>query len=92
VEHTSDTDLKRLVLAEAQAAGFAAARVAAPAAIGPEAAQRLGRFLREGWHGDMGWMATTADRRGDRKSVVQARRAQAAGDPSRAPHNENDKK
>jgi len=64
VEHTSDTDLKRLVLAEAQAAGFAAARVAAPAAIGPEAAQRLGRFLREGWHGDMGWMATTADRRG----------------------------
>jgi epoxyqueuosine reductase len=64
VEHTSNTDLKRLVLAEAQAAGFAAARVAAPAAIGPEAAQRLRRFLREGWHGDMGWMATTADRRG----------------------------
>ena len=42
MEQTSHTDLKRLVLAEAQAAGFAAARVAAPAAIGPDAAARLG--------------------------------------------------
>jgi epoxyqueuosine reductase len=64
VEQTSHTDLKRLVLAEAQAAGFAAARVAAPAAIGAEAAARLARFLREGRHGDMAWMAATAERRG----------------------------
>jgi epoxyqueuosine reductase len=64
VEQTSHTDLKRLVLAEAQAAGFAAARVAAPAAIGPEAAARLARFLREGRQGDRGWMAATAERRG----------------------------
>jgi epoxyqueuosine reductase len=64
VEQTSHTDLKRLVLAEAQAAGFAAARVAAPAAIGPDAAARLARFLCEGRHGDMAWMAATAERRG----------------------------
>ena len=64
MEQTSHTDLKRLVLAEAQAAGFAAARVAAPAAIGPEAAARLARFLRDGRHGDMAWMAATAERRG----------------------------
>jgi len=64
VEQTSHTDLKRLLLAEAQAAGFAAARVAAPAAIGPETAARLARFLCEGRHGDMAWMAATADRRG----------------------------
>ncbi|HEX5999273.1 MAG TPA: tRNA epoxyqueuosine(34) reductase QueG [Hyphomicrobiaceae bacterium] len=49
---------------EAQAAGFAAARVTTPAAIGPELAERLARFLCEGWHGDMAWMATTAERRG----------------------------
>ena len=64
MEQTSHTDLKRLVLAEAQAAGFAAARVAAPAAIGPDAAARLARFLCEGRHGDMAWMAATAERRG----------------------------
>ena len=64
MEQTSHTDLKRLVVAEAQAAGFAAACVAAPAAIGPEAAARLARFLCEGRHGDMAWMAGTAERRG----------------------------
>jgi len=63
VNQASHTDLKQLVLDEARAAGFAAVRVAAPAAIGPELAERLARFLREGRHGDMGWMATTAERR-----------------------------
>ena len=52
------------MLAEARAAGFAAARVAAPLAIGAETAERLAGFLREGRHGDMEWMATTATRRG----------------------------
>jgi epoxyqueuosine reductase len=64
VTQASHTDLKRLVLAEARAAGFVAARVAAPSAIGPVLAGRLAQFLRDGWHGDMGWMATTAARRG----------------------------
>jgi epoxyqueuosine reductase len=55
--------LKQLVLDEARAAGFVAARVTTPAAIGAVVADRLAEFLREGRHGDMAWMASTADRR-----------------------------
>ena len=57
-------DLKRLVLAQARAAGFDVARITSPAAIGGATAERLAHYLREGRHGDMDWMATTADRRG----------------------------
>ena len=57
-------NLKELVLAEARAAGFDAARVTTPAAAGCGVAERLKQFLLEGRHGDMAWMATTADRRG----------------------------
>jgi len=57
------THLKELVLAEARAAGFDTARVTTPAASGPVVAERLTEFLREGRHGDMAWMETTADRR-----------------------------
>ena len=56
-------NLKQLVLAEARAAGFDAARVTTPAAIDPRTGQRLADFLRAGRHGDMEWMATTAERR-----------------------------
>jgi epoxyqueuosine reductase len=56
-------NLKQLVLSEARAAGFDAARVTTPAAIGTEVAERLERFLESGRHGDMAWMATTAERR-----------------------------
>jgi epoxyqueuosine reductase len=63
VDRALNTHLKRLVLAEARAAGFAAARVTTPAAISPVLAERLAQFLRDGWHGDMGWMAATAGRR-----------------------------
>jgi epoxyqueuosine reductase len=56
-------NLKQLVLDEARAAGFAAARITTPAAIGPAVADRLGHFVREGRHGDMAWIADTADRR-----------------------------
>jgi epoxyqueuosine reductase len=59
----STQNLKELVLAEARAAGFDTARVTTPAAAGPAVAERLTEFLREGRHGDMTWMATTADRR-----------------------------
>ena len=55
--------LKDLVLAEARAAGFDVVRVTTPAAIGTAVAERLDRFLQEGRHGDMAWMATTAERR-----------------------------
>ena len=58
-------DLKQLVLAEARAAGFDAARVTTPAAAGPAMSERLDEFLREGRHGDMAWMQTTAERRGN---------------------------
>jgi epoxyqueuosine reductase len=39
------------------AIGFCEAR------LGPEARERLGRFLAAGQHGDMGWLATRADKR-----------------------------
>ena len=60
---TMTANLKQLVLDEARAAGFDAARVTTPAAIDPRTGQRLADFLQEGRHGDMEWMATTADRR-----------------------------
>ena len=63
MDQASNASLKRLVLAEARAAGFAVARVAGPAAIGSAHAERLAAFLKEGRHGDMGWMATTQERR-----------------------------
>src|SRR5262245_38769054 len=56
--------LKQRLLAEARAAGFDVARVTTPAAIDALVSQRLQQFLAEGRHGDMAWMATTADRRG----------------------------
>jgi epoxyqueuosine reductase len=55
--------LKELVLAEAQAAGFDVARVTVPAAIGTTVAERLEHFVKQGRHGDMAWMAATAERR-----------------------------
>jgi epoxyqueuosine reductase len=56
--------LKQRLMAEARAAGFDAARVTTPTAIDALASQRLQAFLDEGRHGDMAWMATTAERRG----------------------------
>jgi epoxyqueuosine reductase len=63
--HPSATknDLKRLVEAEARAAGFDAVRVTTPAALPASVGERLATFLAEGRHGDMSWMATTAERR-----------------------------
>ena len=54
--------LKDMVLNEAATLGFDAVRVTSPGAIG-EAGTRLAEFLKAGWHGDMAWMATNADRR-----------------------------
>ncbi|HEY6995287.1 MAG TPA: tRNA epoxyqueuosine(34) reductase QueG [Xanthobacteraceae bacterium] len=48
----------------ARAHGFDAVGVTRPDSI-PQAPERLRRFLAEGAHGDMHWMATTAARRGD---------------------------
>ncbi len=56
--------LKEALCREAQALGFDAVRVATPAAIG-RAGDRLVEFLDAGRHGDMTWLATTAERRRD---------------------------
>jgi epoxyqueuosine reductase len=55
-------DLKDFLRREGRALGFDAVRVVAPDAA-PEAGRRLMEFLAAGRHGDMTWMATTADRR-----------------------------
>jgi epoxyqueuosine reductase len=75
VDKALNTDLKQLVLAEARAAGFVAARVAPPSAVGPTVTERLAQFLREGRHGDMGWMAGTAERRGHPLALWPAARS-----------------
>jgi epoxyqueuosine reductase len=55
--------LKQRLMAEARAAGFDVARVTTPSAIDALVSQRLQEFLDDGRHGDMAWMATTAERR-----------------------------
>ncbi len=57
-------DTKAAIRAEALALGFDAVGVA-PASTSEAAKRRLGEFLSRGWHGDMGWMADTAERRAD---------------------------
>ena len=51
-------------MAEGRAEGFDAVAVTAPGAI-TQAAPRLAKFLAEGHHGTMSWMAATAGRRGE---------------------------
>ncbi len=60
--------LKAALTERAQALGFDAVGVTRPDAI-PEANDRLLRFLAEGAHGDMSWLATTADRRGNPRAL-----------------------
>jgi len=52
----------------ARAHGFDTVGIARPDAI-PQAQERLLRFLAAGAHGDMEWMATTAERRGDPRAL-----------------------
>src|SRR5262249_24951077 len=53
---------------EARALGFDAVAVTQPDAIGP-AKDALARFLAESHHGDMAWLASTAARRGDPRTL-----------------------
>jgi epoxyqueuosine reductase len=55
-------DLKETLRREAAALGFDSMRVTTPDAIG-RSGERLMAFLDAGHHGDMTWLATTADRR-----------------------------
>lgn len=57
-------DPRGAIRAEALALGFDAVGFA-PAALDAATRARLGEFLARGYHGDMGWMADKADRRGD---------------------------
>jgi epoxyqueuosine reductase len=59
-----DDALKAALEEKARALGFDAVGITRPDAI-PLAPQRLQRFIAEGLHGDMEWLATTAQRRGD---------------------------
>ena len=58
----------------------------APAGLGDEARERLGEFLAQGMHGDMGWMLEKADRRGDPKVLWPDARTVIALGMSYAPH------
>ncbi len=58
---TQDT-LKKTLQAEAHRLGFDVVRITSVDRVA-KAGPRLDQFLEEGRHGDMAWMATTADRR-----------------------------
>ena len=53
---------------EARRAGFDAVAVTTPDAI-PLAPARLREFVADGFHGSMGWIAETLERRGDPKAL-----------------------
>jgi epoxyqueuosine reductase len=56
--------LRQMIGREAKLAGFDAVAVTAPDAI-PLAPARLRQFVAEGFHGSMGWIAETLERRAD---------------------------
>jgi epoxyqueuosine reductase len=60
----SDDAFRAAIRDKALEIGFDAVGFASPDSIA-QAGTRLGEFLARGWHGDMGWMATTAERRRD---------------------------
>jgi epoxyqueuosine reductase len=64
----SAASLRAALIAEAKDRGFDAIGITRPDAI-PEARARLAQFLTEGAHGDMGWMESTAARRGDPRAL-----------------------
>jgi epoxyqueuosine reductase len=61
-------DLARRLKERAAAEGFAACGICAPDAI-PDAPARLGAFLEAGRHGQMAWMASRAEWRGDPRAL-----------------------
>jgi epoxyqueuosine reductase len=64
----SPAQLKAALAEAAREHGFDALGVTRPDAI-PQALDRLRQFLADGAHGDMDWMATTAERRGNPQTL-----------------------
>jgi epoxyqueuosine reductase len=60
--------IKAALSDQARALGFDAFGITKPDAA-PEIKERLARFLADGWHGDMDWMETTAERRGTPRTL-----------------------
>jgi epoxyqueuosine reductase len=60
--------LKAGLVADAAAEGFDVVRTTTPDAA-PLTAARLGRFIADGHHADMAWLADTADRRGSPRGL-----------------------
>jgi epoxyqueuosine reductase len=60
--------IKSALQQAAREQGFDAVGVTRPDAI-PQAQERLAHFLAENLHGDMDWMAATAERRGDPRAL-----------------------
>jgi epoxyqueuosine reductase len=81
----ADPGAREAIRDRALALGFDAVGFA-PAELGREARERLGAFLAEGRHGDMGWMEAKADRRGDPRVLWPEARTVIALGLSYAPH------
>jgi epoxyqueuosine reductase len=60
--------IREAIRTEALAMGFDAVGFA-EARLAEEARANLGEFLERGYHGDMGWLADTAERRGDPQTL-----------------------
>ena len=60
----------------------------APAALGPEARDRLGAFIAAGQHGDMGWLAERAEQRAHPQALWAEARSVIALGVSYAPADE----
>src|SRR5881394_1215115 len=60
--------IREAIRAEALAVGFDAVGFA-EARLAAQARADLGEYLARGYHGDMGWLADTAARRGDPASL-----------------------
>jgi epoxyqueuosine reductase len=61
---TDPIEIKQALAEHARTRGFDVTGVTKPDAV-PEAKARLEKFLADGAHGDMAWMETTAERRGN---------------------------
>lgn len=61
---TDFADLKARLVEQARIEGFVACRICRPWDV-PEVADRLAKFVEQGFHGQMGWMAERQNWRGD---------------------------